>query len=88
MNLSIMIPNYNGAGTIRGTLQSIFEQMPTGTEVLVVDDDSSDNSIDLIQTNFPGVVREIKIRTESRPKIPANLQGLVPHAIGVISHSV
>lgn len=53
MSLSVVIPNYNGSRTVCDTLDSVYEQIPAGTHVLIVDDHSSDNSIDLIEANFP-----------------------------------
>ncbi len=45
---SIVIPTYNRATYIEATLQSIFEQTFTDYEVIVVDNKSTDNSIEVL----------------------------------------
>jgi glycosyltransferase involved in cell wall biosynthesis len=53
MMLSIVIPNYNGSRTLFDTLKCVFDQTPADSEVLVVDDFSTDPSVELIKTNYP-----------------------------------
>jgi glycosyltransferase involved in cell wall biosynthesis len=48
MLFSIVIPNYNSEKWIEKLLNSILEQTFTDYEVIIVDDISTDNSIDLI----------------------------------------
>lgn len=45
--LSIIIPVYNGKDTIAKCLYSILNQIDNNTEVIVVDDGSTDNSVDI-----------------------------------------
>lgn len=47
--ISIIIPTYNGARTIRETLDSVFAQTYTNREIIVVDDVSRDGTDDIIQ---------------------------------------
>ena len=57
--LSIVIPNYNGSRTVLNTLKHVLDQSPADSEVLVVDDFSTDQSVELIESNHP-TVRIIK----------------------------
>lgn len=53
--ISVVIPCFNAARWIASTLRSVFEQDWPAFEVLVVDDGSSDGSVDLIRAQFPAV---------------------------------
>ena len=46
---SIIIPNYNKEEYVRETLESIFNQTYKNFEVIVVDDGSTDKSIEIIK---------------------------------------
>jgi GT2 family glycosyltransferase len=59
MILSIVIPNYNGSRTLFDTVRCVLHQIPADSEVLMVDDSSTDQSVELIKTNYP-TVRIIK----------------------------
>ena len=48
--ISIIIPNYNGVHFVAEALNSVFEQNYTNKEVIVVDDGSSDGSVELLKT--------------------------------------
>ncbi len=50
--ISIIIPNYNGAGTIGKGLESVFSSNYKNFEVVVVDDSSTDSSVEIIK-GFP-----------------------------------
>ncbi len=57
VEVTIVIPNYNGAGFLRECLNSVFAQ-ESGTpeyDVLVVDNGSSDGSVDMLRESYPGV---------------------------------
>jgi glycosyltransferase involved in cell wall biosynthesis len=47
--ISVIIPNYNGADTLKHCLGSIFNSDYSNFEVILVDDCSSDNSLDIIK---------------------------------------
>ena len=58
LKISIVIPNYNGVHLIKECLSSIYAtefMQNKDNEILVVDDSSTDNSVEFIQTNFPEV---------------------------------
>ncbi len=50
--ISIVIPNYNGSETIGKCLEAAFSSEYKNFEVIVVDDNSADNSVDIIN-KFP-----------------------------------
>ncbi|MGA1742637.1 MAG: glycosyltransferase family 2 protein [Pseudohongiellaceae bacterium] len=55
---SIIIPNYNGARLLPRYLPAALlesQQYPAACEVIVVDDASTDNSVELLSTDFPQV---------------------------------
>lgn len=53
--LSIIIVNYNGVKFLTGCLNSIEEHVNRPHEVIVVDNASTDGSVELIKENFPRV---------------------------------
>ncbi len=50
MNLSILIPTYNGSATLKQTLQSIVSQNFTDYEIIIGDDNSADNTIQIAES--------------------------------------
>ncbi len=48
--VSVIIPTYNGARTIRETLESVFAQTYPNVEIVVVDDRSKDDTADILQS--------------------------------------
>jgi glycosyltransferase involved in cell wall biosynthesis len=50
--ISVVIPNYNNAATIGKCLEAAFLSIYTNFEVIVVDDNSNDNSVEIIK-RFP-----------------------------------
>ncbi|BAN98992.1 hypothetical protein E05_42260 [Plautia stali symbiont] len=54
---SIIIPVYNAQNTIRRTLQSVLNQTFSSYEIIVVNDDSRDNSAQILQefAHYPQV---------------------------------
>ncbi|MCX6811166.1 MAG: glycosyltransferase [Candidatus Berkelbacteria bacterium] len=55
MKVSIIIVNFNGEEIIQDCLHSIYKQTFRDFEVIIVDNDSSDDSYDLIKKNFSSV---------------------------------
>lgn len=53
MKISVIIPTYNRANVLGRTLASVFNQTHPASEVLVIDDGSSDGTEHLIATQFP-----------------------------------
>ena len=55
MLLSIIIPNWNGAAHLPGCLNSLRRQTFRDFEILVADNASTDNSLELLAAGFPEV---------------------------------
>ncbi len=53
MDITVIIPTHNRAHTLERALRSVFDQTRAPTEVLVVDDGSTDHTEGLIRTRFP-----------------------------------
>lgn len=49
---SVIIPLYNKAHTIKHTLDTVLAQTFTNFEVIIVNDGSTDNGVDVIESNF------------------------------------
>ena len=47
---SIIIPTYNRAGTVSNTLESCFSQTFEDFEIVVIDDGSKDNTVDVLRS--------------------------------------
>jgi glycosyltransferase involved in cell wall biosynthesis len=56
LNVSVVIPSYNRAHTLERALHSVFSQTLPVTEVIVVDDGSSDNTAELVTRKFPQTI--------------------------------
>src|SRR3989339_1723093 len=50
MKLSILLPTYNGSSTLKQTLQSILSQGFNNFEIIVCDDGSTDNTVEIIKS--------------------------------------
>ncbi len=58
MTLSIITPTYNSAATLRDTLESVAMQMHPEVEHIIVDGQSSDDTLKIVE-EFPHVARVI-----------------------------
>jgi GT2 family glycosyltransferase len=56
-SLSICIVNYQAADYLRNCLRSIFTNPPPGNcEIIIVDNGSTDGSLEMLRDEFPGVI--------------------------------
>ena len=53
--ISVVIPTFNRAGFIERALLSVFNQYHKPSEVIVVDNGSTDETVDIIKSDFPQV---------------------------------
>lgn len=52
---SIIVINWNGAAFLERCLQALLDQTSLQDEIMVVDNDSTDNSVELVRSHFAGV---------------------------------
>lgn len=55
MSVSIVIVNFNTKTHLHNCLRSVQQHCPTRTEVIVVDNNSQDGSVEMVKTRFPEV---------------------------------
>lgn len=63
-HFSVVIPAYNAAATLRGTVASVIGQSDQDFEVIIVDDGSTDETLNVL---FDLVVMDWRIRVVSQP---------------------
>lgn len=74
--LSIVMPNYNGAKYLKDSINSVISQTYVNWELLVVDDCSKDNSVEIIEqfVNKDNRIFLFKLNNNSgRPAVPRNI---------------
>jgi len=77
VDLSVVIVSWNVCHLLRRCLQSILDETALGLsalEIIVVDNHSSDDSVDMVRSDFPDV--HLIANTENRGFPSANNQGL------------
>jgi len=52
MGVSVVIPNYNGEKYLKACLDSLMEQSLKAEEIIIVDNDSKDSSVQYIKDNY------------------------------------
>lgn len=62
VQLSIVIPNYNGSNFICSCLKSILEQIADNCEVILVDDGSTDRSVEIVRKAFHKEIMSEQLR--------------------------
>lgn|SRR5690606_5151463 len=72
MTYSVVIPCYNAAATIVATVQSCLQQSMPPLELIVVDDCSSDNSLEQVKDAFGSKVKILKLPQNSGPSAARN----------------
>ena len=71
IDLSVIIPVYNAAPSINRTLDSIFNQQTSyAIEVILIDDGSKDNSIEIIKTRKEANITLLSLIHISEPTRP------------------
>ena len=59
--VSIIIPHWNGADVITECLRSLQKSTYSKFEIIVVDNNSSDDSVSLIKKKFPNLKIELNL---------------------------
>lgn len=76
MTISVIIPTCNGAPFIREALESVFSQTVLPTEIIVVDDASTDATTDIVKELTPRSPVPLRLLTENKshggPAAPLN----------------
>ena len=65
MSLSVIMPNFNHASLISRALRALVEQVPAAAEIIVIDDASTDNSVEIIRS-FQNAHPEIHLLRHDR----------------------
>lgn len=65
LNISVVIPVYNEERVIGGCLEALMPQLQDGDEVIVVDNNSKDRTVEIIKKHYP----QVKIVRETRQGI-------------------
>jgi glycosyltransferase involved in cell wall biosynthesis len=79
--VSIVLPVYNGAGFLHRSIESCLGQSYRDIELIVVDDGSEDNSVDIVQSYDDHRLK--LVRHELNRKLPAALNTGFEHALGI-----
>ena len=66
--LTVVLVSHNTRELLRDCLLSILQQAPAGTEVIVVDNTSTDGSVELARSEFPTVRIIANTRNLGYPK--------------------
>ncbi len=73
-NVSVVIPTYNSAQTIALTVEKVLNQTLRPSEVVIVDDGSTDDTADVLK-NFAGRIRVV--RQDNRGPAAARNRGVL-----------
>ncbi len=72
--VSVIIVNYNGASVLQHCLESVFGQPYRPLEVIVIDNGSADQSVEMVRTRFPDV--RLVLNETNKGFAEANNQGV------------
>lgn len=73
MGVSVVIPNYNGEKYLKKCLETLMEQSLKAEEIIIVDNNSSDSSIELINTYFKDKVTLIRLEENTGFSVAVNV---------------
>ena len=63
--VSIVMPSYNTGRFIAESIRSVMAQTYTNWELIIVDDCSTDNTMDVVQSVIPAVSSSVILRSEA-----------------------
>ncbi|MBC1503152.1 glycosyltransferase family 2 protein [Listeria booriae] len=70
--ISIIMPSYNSAKTIERAIQSVLAQTYQNLELLIIDDDSSDETCHIIQKIADERIRLIRLKQNGGSAVARN----------------
>lgn len=85
IKISILIPAYNASNTITRCLNSIVEQTPSNIEVMIIDDGSTDDTLNRIKT-FADTYDYIKVFVQDNSGVAITRNNLIKEAKGEYIH--
>lgn len=73
--VTVIIPAYNASSTIRTTIYSLMSQTWTNLEIIVVDDNSSDNTCEIVEelNRYDKRIKLIKNKSNNGPYVLRNM---------------
>ena len=75
VKVSLVIPNWNGERLLRKNLPKVLKALPKGAELIVVDDGSTDNSVEYIRELIRSPVSALRVaRSTTRNLLTRNPQ--------------
>ena len=77
--ISVCIPTYNGEKFLKPQVDSVLSQLSQDDEIIVSDDGSSDNTIEILESYKD---RRIKIFKNSRKGVISNIENALQNSIG------
>ncbi len=77
--ISVCIPTYNGEKFLKPQVDSVLLQLSQDDEIIVSDDGSSDNTIEILESYKD---RRIKIFKNSRKGVISNIENALQNSIG------
>ncbi len=72
IKFSVIIPTYNAESTISRAILSVLDQSYPAYEIIVVDDASSDGTVKLLETKFPGDIQLVQKIKNSGSSVSRN----------------
>jgi len=82
LKLSVSLPNYNHADYLGESLQSLLNQSYKFFEVIIVDDGSTDNSVEVIEEYAKSDSRILLLRNDKNMGVKFSLRRILDHASG------
>lgn len=72
MKISVIMPVYNGAKTVKGSIESILTQTYKDLELIIIDDGSTDNSAEIIKSFSDDRIKYYTQKNSGSPAGPRN----------------
>src|SRR5437763_570789 len=80
--LSVVFPNYNDARFLPQQLESMLKQSYQPKEIIIIDDASTDNSIEIINNYIARAPHSRLIRNDRNMGVEHNINRLIDEATG------